>query len=166
MRFVAEGVSMLPTYKEGDILVAQCSNFEISTGKIVVIKSLYNNFFAHRVVSIGEGLAICKGDNFKYFDPPVRTNSIVGVIEDQADDSYVKEKIKIRAIYSNEKISDNFNILVLSKNLLREIHLENLMNFEVPVDSEESCIYYRYLSNNLPKNQNDFFNKFDSIFSI
>ncbi|WHT29629.1 hypothetical protein OGM83_02200 [Enterococcus faecalis] len=88
------------------------------------------------------------------------------MIEDQADDSYVKEKIKIRAIYSNEKISDNFNILVLSKNLLREIHLENLVNFEVPVDSEEFCIYYRYLSNNLPKNQNDFFNKFDSIFSI
>lgn len=45
MRFVAEGVSMLPTYKEGDILIAQCSNFEISTGKIVVIKKSIQQLF-------------------------------------------------------------------------------------------------------------------------
>lgn len=96
MKFFAEGVSMLPTYKEGDILNAQCSGFEIILGEIVVLKSMHNKVFAHRVIALGKGLVVCKGDNFKYFDPPVRTNSIIGVIKNQNICKYANYNIDIK----------------------------------------------------------------------
>ncbi|WP_077302514.1 S24/S26 family peptidase [Virgibacillus pantothenticus] len=50
MQFIATGVSMLPTYKAGDVLKVNILNRNISVGDIVVFKANNDNLIAHRVI--------------------------------------------------------------------------------------------------------------------
>ena len=78
-----EGVSMEPTFYEGDFVVTRnVPAGDIEPGDIVLFQEGEKHVM-HRIVSIqaepnGEALLITRGDNNPYDDPPVPHSAVIG----------------------------------------------------------------------------------------
>lgn len=78
LAFPVEGVSMLPVLHMGDlVLVAPANVSSVPLGDIVVYRSPIGIFVVHRVVEIGNGYLVVKGDNNLFPDPWKVTNSML-----------------------------------------------------------------------------------------
>jgi len=80
--FKAEGASMSPFIKTGDILTINMDEFYPSTGTVVAhIDSGRKKVLIHRIIARQEDRYILKGDNCKFIDGVVSKSSLVGFVE-------------------------------------------------------------------------------------
>lgn len=64
MAFPVRGVSMHPVIENGDLVLTRpCDVSELSTGTIIVYRDPFDRLIVHRVVKIGDGYVLVKGDN-------------------------------------------------------------------------------------------------------
>ncbi len=82
---VVEGTSMEPLFQTGDVVfVVKVKPSEIRPGDIIVYEKPNGAYIIHRVVKVmhenGETIIITKGDNNKYYDPPIRMKQVVGKV--------------------------------------------------------------------------------------
>lgn len=81
-RFRANGYSMTPTIRHGDIIViAPLNHLPPRTGEIVAFRHPHNQRLAvHRFIDTRASLAVCRGDNRDQEDPPVPWDEILGAV--------------------------------------------------------------------------------------
>ena len=79
IRFVAHGVSMLPSILPGDMMVVRKAHFsEIRAGD-VVLYARNECFFAHRVISTdSQEKLITRGDALAFADSPIGERELLG----------------------------------------------------------------------------------------
>lgn len=82
------GKSMRPTLYAGDYLVTYLidDEFQFKVGDIVTYEPLLaytplmeSRYVSHRIIELGEGYIVTKGDNLKKADPPIKPFRIIGV---------------------------------------------------------------------------------------
>jgi len=81
VRFRAKGNSMYPTIRDGEAIVVEpITPSSVRPGDIVLYQTSHG-LFAHRVVSIGDGLAFrLRGDASGSHDEPVRPEQVLGKV--------------------------------------------------------------------------------------
>jgi hypothetical protein len=81
-RFRANGYSMTPTIRNGDIItVSPLQNMPPRIGEIVAFPHPENQRLTiHRLIDSRSSLALCRGDNRDQEDPPVPLDQIIGVV--------------------------------------------------------------------------------------
>ncbi|OYT46898.1 MAG: signal peptidase I [Desulfurococcales archaeon ex4484_42] len=82
---VVEGISMEPLFQTGDVVfVIKVKPSDIKPGDIIVYEKPNGAYIIHRVTKIvnenSEIVIITKGDNNKYYDPPISVNQVVGKV--------------------------------------------------------------------------------------
>lgn len=78
LRFRAQGTSMLPAIRPGSAVeIEWTSSDRIAAGDIVLMKTP-TGLRLHRVVEIGTGLLVTRGDNHLHDDEPCRTQDVLG----------------------------------------------------------------------------------------
>lgn len=75
-----KGYSMYPLFKPGHRVVLDLNKTQFSKGDIVAFFVSPELVVLHRVISINEGLLICKGDSNPFTDSPVAKDAIYGVL--------------------------------------------------------------------------------------
>jgi hypothetical protein len=85
LRFQANGGSMHPFIKSGNILVVEpLKGISVNIGDVVFYHCSDRSLIAHRLVKInvqkGETLLVTRGDSLNYFDPPVQPAQVMGRI--------------------------------------------------------------------------------------
>ena len=83
LRFQANGSSMYPFIKNGDIIMVEPRNGNsVSTGDIIFYRRPDGSLAAHRLIKINGRedslILITKGDALKYIDPPVNDTQVMG----------------------------------------------------------------------------------------
>src|SRR3989338_7975835 len=83
IRFRAEGRSMSPSIRNGDIIEVGPDIDDITPGDIILYRSKENTPVVHRVIKINESIGILtKGDSSLSFDNPITHEHVLGrVIE-------------------------------------------------------------------------------------
>ncbi|MGC8555461.1 MAG: signal peptidase I [Conexivisphaera sp.] len=70
LAFPVEGVSMLPVLRTGDLaLVAPAPPSSLGVGDVIVYRSPLGFFVIHRIIEVGNGYVVVKGDNNPFPDP-------------------------------------------------------------------------------------------------
>ena len=82
---VVEGTSMEPLFQTGDVVfVIKVKPSDIKPGDIIVYEKPNGAYIIQRVTKIvnenSEIVIITKGDNNKYYDPPISANQVVGKV--------------------------------------------------------------------------------------
>jgi len=82
---VVEGTSMEPLFQTGDVVfVIKVKPSDIKPGDIIVYEKPSGAYIIHRVTKIvnenSKIVIITKGDNNKYYDPPISVNQVVGKV--------------------------------------------------------------------------------------
>lgn len=139
MKIYASGISMLPTYKEGDLLDVDIFNNVPEIGETIVYSGSRNDYIAHRVMFCLNDILICKGDNFRYYDPPVNRNDIIGVVR-ESNKQYDNVKIQMvdLNIYQQAKMFEQ-RVLITSLKKLQVDYNKTIL--EQPVNSLLSTVY-------------------------
>lgn len=75
-----KGISMLPTFSEGDILYVYAQQ-EYSIGDIIVFSYPKEGYLVHRIIKIEKGAIMCRGDNSKRIEI-IMKRQIVGKVID------------------------------------------------------------------------------------
>ena len=81
-RLRANGYSMTPTIRHGDIIVISPFNqLPPRTGEIVAFRHPHNQRLAvHRFIDARASSVLCRGDNRDHEDPPVPQDDVLGVV--------------------------------------------------------------------------------------
>ena len=80
LRFRANGSSMLPGIRPGDVLLVHRRNIcEVSAGE-VAFYVCYGRLVAHRVISHDGEFLIAQGDSVPAPDPPIAVDDFLGVV--------------------------------------------------------------------------------------
>jgi len=76
----AVGGSMWPTIRDGAILmIAPCAVAKIRVGQLVAYASDDGRLIVHRVVALGAGTILLRGDGLAKPDPPVADADVLGI---------------------------------------------------------------------------------------
>jgi signal peptidase len=78
VRLRAQGSSMLPAVRPGDVLVVRREPLERVQSGDLVLYVRDQRLFAHRVVDVRDGNVLAKGDCLEQPDPPVAAAQVLG----------------------------------------------------------------------------------------
>lgn len=138
MKIYSSGISMLPTYKEGDLLDVDIFNDSPEIGDTIVYSS-NDNYIAHRVINYFNDIFICRGDNFQYYDPPIKHSDIIGVVRNSNRQSNNIELLMTDLRGYPQTQTYNQTVLVTSVKKIAN-DCSNII-FEKPVKSMLPAIY-------------------------
>ena len=79
VEFRVRGDSMHPVIREDDVVHVEPSR-EIAAGDVVLVLA-QRGLTAHRVVSLGDGVVVMRGDNAPEDDDPVAVEQVLGKVE-------------------------------------------------------------------------------------
>src|SRR3990167_10204427 len=81
IKFKAEGGSMSPSIRSGDIVEVGPVTDEITSGDIILYRSRENTAVVHRVIKKNEsGGILTKGDSSLDFDSPITNEQVLGKV--------------------------------------------------------------------------------------